>query len=436
MSEKTLKRMHYMVIATVFVLLICFCTLYNIKQAEKKHTQAELVLKSYCDNIQLNLQKTFNYTDELIFSMLTDKNPDLFNTASERIMNQPASIFTGYIEGMKLAYLYPMMPQFEEMAGRDISELNFAYTLARLTGELTVEGPVDHYGQSVFLMISPIFEKNKEGLDVFVGEAVVGIDSAAVTKTFKLEDLVYSGYDYELWSVDPMDGSKKNIARSSKEADLSYSIETKFEMPTVWTLSIMPSDGWYSISLMVMQLLLILFILIALALVLSFYRQQKILEKKLSVIDKRDLETGFIKLDYLLSELEGMKVAKGENLSLFYLVLINYEQIIRLCTPEEKAGILQHITASLLGYMREIHTVARTGEADYIIVLKDNSSVKEIENIKKGLVIELIKKVTLEGKSVFLQAECTECQIAGGALPTIEQIRSIIRKYHSEGAMS
>lgn len=53
-----------------------------------------------------------------------------------------------------------------------------------------------------------------------------------------------AGYLYELWSVSPQDGSKDVIAASGGSHDFSHAAKSTFNMPTQWTLSIMPEQGW------------------------------------------------------------------------------------------------------------------------------------------------------------------------------------------------
>lgn len=430
MKASTIKKLHYLAIAVVFSLLSLFFAFFHFKQSEEKKTQTSLVLDSYRDNIVLNLQKTFNYTDQLTFAMLMESDATHFDTAAKRMIEQPACTSVELVKGRNLAYVYPADADYTKMIGADISELNYAYTLAKLTGKLTVEGPVDHYGKQVFLVIRPLFEKNSEGTDVFWGEAVITLDSQTVLNSFNLDSLVQSGYDYELWSVHPMDGSKQTIARSSETADLSEAVETKFELPTVWTLSIVPSDGWHPLRALLPLILFTLLVTACFALILYFYRQKKVLEYTLASSSKRDPETGFLIYESLRHELDGWVTNQSEPFSLFYLVLTNYVNITRLCTPEQKTELLEHVISCLDQYISEQHIVARVGESDYIIALKDSSNIKEIENIKKGLVIELIKKVTLDNRKAYLQADCVCCQYPDHDATLDELVQSMIRQYH------
>ena len=54
------------------------------------------------------------------------------------------------------------------------------------------------------------------------------------------------GYEYHLWKVNSQDGSKDVVAYSDRNLDYSYASKIEIYLPTRWTLSIMPKDGWIS----------------------------------------------------------------------------------------------------------------------------------------------------------------------------------------------
>ena len=65
-----------------------------------------------------------------------------------------------------------------------------------------------------------------------------------VIEQLGLSQLEQDGYLYELWAVSPQDGRKDVIAVSDGGRDFSHAAKASFDMPTEWTLSIMPADGW------------------------------------------------------------------------------------------------------------------------------------------------------------------------------------------------
>ncbi len=69
----------------------------------------------------------------------------------------------------------------------------------------------------------------------------MGVKEYYVLEQLDFASLEQAGYLYELWSVSPQDGRKDVIAASGGSHDFSHAAKSTFDMPTQWTLSIMPA---------------------------------------------------------------------------------------------------------------------------------------------------------------------------------------------------
>ena len=168
--------------------------------------------------------------------------------------------------------------------------------MAKVVKEPVVEGPVklNKDGEKeVFLFIQPLLKGQ-----VYEGEVVAVLDKEFVIRRLNLKRLCDLGYEYHLWKVNSQDGSKDVVAYSDRNLDYSYASKIEIYLPTRWTLSIMPKDGWISkktetgimgTSVFLGVLLSVLFMSVfVLALRVRYFKNLSIYDEKTGLYNRED----------------------------------------------------------------------------------------------------------------------------------------------------
>ncbi|MEG0071655.1 MAG: GGDEF domain-containing protein [Raoultibacter sp.] len=426
MKMAALKKWHCLAIALSFAALVVLSAFLCAAAAQQRTTQAGIALESSAEIMQLNLRQKFNYTDDLAAVLAADGTAEHFMDAAARLVQRhPECLSVELIEGSTLTQVYPGGPSATQRVGTDIANMNYAYTLPRVTDALAIEGPLASGDQEVFLVIQPLFSSE----NVYVGEVVVAIKASAIMESFPFETLKKSGYEYELWSLLLLDGSKNPLALSSDNVDFSKALETKFELPTVWTLSIIPTGGWVDRGLVAALALITLMLTSALALILSLYRKKRHLEHRVASLNEHDRETGFLSREGLLEKTGNWIASNQEPFAVVSIVLNNYSYLTQNVTPDKRSAIINHIVECFDYYIKSEHLVARIEDARFILAIKGAFDLNELENIQKNLIIELIQKVSIEGETIFLTAEYDFVRFPQDATTAEALLNQVIKKY-------
>ena len=244
----------------------------------------------------------------------------------------------GLFEGDTLTAMLPQS-KYKRLAGRDLRDFSYIYTMSKVVKELVVEGPIvlqnDPDGQEVFLFLQPIVKE-----DAYLGQVAVALDRNYVLRQLGLEDLSAQGYDYELWRVEPQNGNKEIVASSQTDVDFSQAQKTVFNLPTQWTLSIQPTAGWLSSG---QRLGLTLLCVLSQSFLLAFFYllhrniQQKRTLRKTDFVDKA---TGLYNRKGFTAALDGWLCKGSFPITLFYFSIEGYAQAARLIGPGEEAKFL------------------------------------------------------------------------------------------------
>ncbi|MDU1880132.1 MAG: GGDEF domain-containing protein, partial [Eggerthella sp.] len=178
--------------------------------------------------------------DDLAAAFEVDPDDEAwFPRVAGELLEREEVSYVAYVRGDTMAYAYPE-EEFGDTVGDDLTSFSYVYTLAKWTDGFVVESSVElSSGENVFLFVRPV---NVGGS--YYGEAVVGVKESYVLEQLDFASLEEAGYLYELWSVSPQDGSKDVIAASGGSHDFSHAAKSTFNMPTQWTLPIMPEQGW------------------------------------------------------------------------------------------------------------------------------------------------------------------------------------------------
>lgn len=404
MNALKMKKIHYVILVVILVFL--FILSYFYSQGYKEHTKQEssLILETYQKNIQLNLQHYFNYTDELVTAIDVGDDMTGFEETVQKVMKNPICEYVAYVDGMILKEFYSKDIKDPDK-GTDISKLNYAYTLARLTKNYTVEGPITQDGKDYFLTIQPMFKKQNDK-EVYIGEVAIALKKDEVIKAFELNQLKEYGYDYELWSIHPLDGSKQTISYSSSDVDFSKAIEAKVKLPTVWTLSLIPEDGWDNNTQMITLFGGSIFIVALIGIAFWLYRDRNKLQNEILNKNRFDNETQFYVYHSFKEEIQQWIDKPDELFGLIYIDLYNYSYIYQHSSLKQKEQMLEIIVKTLNDFVKAPHLIGRLSESIFLLAIKDDLSQNEFVNMKKGLSIEMIQKITIENEKLFLDARC------------------------------
>lgn len=410
---------------------VVFGTCLRSEMIRIRQRDAENILFYYKEKIMLQLEGTLNEADALAqTALVTDKETsEWFERASQLLLEREEVRFVCLFENDTVVSARP--EEYEELAGSDLRDFSYAYTLAKVVKELVVEGPcVLDYGsgrQEVFLFLQPIVDKG-----AYLGEVAVALDQEYVLGQLELEALSGRGYDYELWRVEPQNGAKEVIARTRDDVDFSYAEKAVFYLPSQWNLSIQPANGWLSPS---QETGLIVssgvFACLLLALVYLFYRRYN-REQAIEALETRDRATGLYnqkgfteKLDTWLSDGRG-------PVMLFYFSIEGYNQATRMIGTGQEAAFLESIPKRLNEYIHSSFLAAYLGAGSFILALREEMNGNQQEDFAKGLSIELLLKVQINGEKNFLLAryQYRRCQPGSGRAE--EEIEALLRSYYNE----
>ncbi|MEG1981547.1 MAG: hypothetical protein RR073_03470 [Clostridia bacterium] len=421
MKKRRTFIFHMLTITVLLILLITGTIISSQKNIAVEKQHVETLLNSYKDSIVLNFTNKFNYTEELSSVLISDGDTESFEDVAKQILAKKECLSVELLEKTKLVKVYPSGSASDQYLGKDISELDYAYTQARVNNDLVVEGPMERNGKTVFLVIKPLFTTDDNGTSIFRGEIAIEIDSETLINSFNLNTLKEKNYDYELWRVHPKDGHKDVVAISSKTADFSRSLETTFNLPTTWTLSIIKSGGWINLPMLITLISVTIILTLLVALFLFCYRQKADLKESIRIDNLRDADFKILNRDSFLRNLLPWTAEKDRCFHMVYIVIHNYNRIVQICTEEQKVALIEYLNECFRPYFKKNdagHLIGRVGESNFVIAIHEDMKEQEIINLQKRLALELLYKIDINGTREFLTAECSYCSFPkDGATP-------------------
>ena len=434
MGKKVNRLLVYFTTALlIFSVTVASTLLLRGTIVRERQREAENVLFYYKEKIVLQMQGTLNEATALaetasaMRTMQTDASA-WFEIAAEPLLQRTEVRLVGLFEGDTITEMLPRS-KFGDLVGRDLRDFSYIYTMAKVVKKLVVEGPVvlsaDPQRQKVFLFLQPIVEE-----DAYLGQVAVALDLDYVLEQLRLEDLYAQGYDYELWRVEPQNGSKEIVAGSRAGADFSQAQKTTFYLPTQWTLSIQPRTGWLMRG---QQLGLALFCVLSQAFLFSFlylldrtFRQKRALREA----DRVDRATGLYNRNGFTDALDDW-LSGGAPVTLFYFSIEGYTQAARLMGPDEEENYLRSVPARLNEYIRSPFLAGRLDAGSYIVALQEELDGQKGDDFAKGLSLELMLQVKLGRERSFLiaQYQFIGCDPGGGR--AADKISELIQVYYT-----
>ncbi len=400
---------------------------------DTRQREAENILFYYKEKIVLQMQGTINEATALAQTAHAMKTmrieaPAWFETAVEPLLQRREVLMVGLFEGDTLTGILPK-DKFGGLVGRGLQDFSYIYTMDKVVKELVVEGPVvlenDPEEQEVFLFLQPIIEE-----DAYLGQVVVALARDYVLEQLGLEDLHAQGYDYELWRVEPQNGNKEIVAGSHAGVDFSQAQKTVFYLPTQWTLSIQPAAGWLSMGQRLGLALLCVLSQVLLLILIDLLRRNIRQKRALREADCVDRATGLYNRKGFAAALDGWLYDAGSTVTLFYFSIEGYAQAARLIGPAEEEKFLKSIPARLSEYIRSRYLAGRLDDGSYIVALREKLDEQKRDDFAKGLSLQLLLQVRINGEKSFLMARYQYLSCEPGENRAEEQISNVIHRYY------
>lgn len=397
-----------------------------------RQREAENVLYHYNEKIMLQLQGTMNEANALAQTALVmGKNGNgWFEQASEPLLAREEVRFVCLFEGDIMVSARPET-KYGDLAGLDLQDFSYVYTLAKVVKGLVVEGPqvmeFDPDQQEVFLFLQPIVDEQ-----AYLGEVVVALDGAYVLEQLGLDELFVQGYDYELWRVEPQNGAKEVIARTRDDVDFSQAKKTTFYLPSQWNLSIQPSDGWLSprqergLALANAAFAVLLLSLAGLA--YRNYRREAVVKQ----LKTRDEATGLYNQKGFTDELNRWLSAGRGPVMLFYFSMEGYSQAVRMIGSKQEMEFLRSVPNRLDEYIHSPFLAGYLGAGSFILAVRDDMSQIQQGEFAKGLSLELMLKARINNEKSFLLARYKYVRCQSGSGRAEEEMEALIHAYYDD----
>ena len=419
-------------ILIVFVIGTAVLVRSEIQSAsvQKRQKEAQTALSFFYENLSVNFEK-LNYAKQLSYTdPYLDKDLTLFEQAALRLLAEYSAIEAiAYFEGDTLTAVYPK-EEYGEVVGKELREFSYSYTLAKVIKDGVIEGP-EQLGvnqKEVFLFLYPMIEENE-----YKGEIAAALDRDYVISQMGLGFLEEAGYDYELWRVNSMGENKNVIAVSDSSIDFSDAVKFTFSLPAVWTLSIIPENGWFSVKQRVaVNVCCGAAALLIIALAMLAWR---ITEQKREIY-----KAGYTEPDSGLYTVEGFcnfvdrRIGRRPQTSLcvLYVRLSNFRRLSGAASREEVLAYLGRIRGSIGENFPAGTLAARLGEEVIAIALFEDRESGAAEEMIEEFVLQLFWKRSMNGKKEFVNPEyCTVSYSADGS-HAAELLRHAAERFERE----
>ena len=419
-------------ILIVFVIGTAVLVRSEIQSAsvQKRQKEAQTALSFFYENLSVNFEK-LNYAKQLSYTdPYLDKDLTLFEQAALRLLAEYSAIEAiAYFEGDTLTAVYPK-EEYGEVVGKELREFSYSYTLAKVIKDGVIEGP-EQLGvnqKEVFLFLYPMIVENE-----YKGEIAAALDRDYVISQMGLGFLEEAGYDYELWRVNSMGENKNVIAVSDSSIDFSDAVKFTFSLPAVWTLSIIPENGWFSVKQRVaVNVCCGAAALLVIALAILAWR---ITEQKREIY-----KAGYTEPDSGLYTVEGFcdfvdrRIGKRPQTSLcvLYVRLSNFRRLSGAASREEVLAYLGRIRGSIGENFPAGTLAARLGEEVIAIALFEDRESGAAEEMIEEFVLQLFWKRSMNGKKEFVNPEyCTVSYPADGS-HAAELLRHAAERFERE----
>ncbi len=436
---KKQSRRHIFFFAGTVLVILTAVAVFGIwlrrEMISIRQREAENVLYYYNEKIVLQLQGTMNEAGALAETALAagGGETEWFERAAERLLTREEVRFVCLFDGEGGDTVVSALPaaKYAGLVGHDLQDFSYAYTLAKVVKELVVEGPcelgLDTDRQRVFLFLQPIVDDG-----AYMGEVAVALDWEYVLDQLELQALSERGYNYELWRVEPQNGAKEIIARTGDAVDFSHAKKIAFYLPSQWNLSIQPTEGWLS-NAQKAGLALICGVLAGLLLALAYLicRHNR-REHTVKLLETVDGETGLYNHKGFTAELNRWLSDGRVPVMLFYFSMEGYSQAARMMGPKQELDFLRGIPRCLDEYIHSPFLAGRLGAGNFMLAVREEMSGSQQEAFAKGLSLELMLKVRINGEKNFILARYRYTRCQHGTERAEAEIEALVHAYYAE----
>lgn len=397
---------------------------------QKRQNEAQTALSFFYENLSVNFER-LNYAKQLSYTdPYLDKDLKLFEQVSLRLLAEYSAIEAiVYFEGDTVTAVYPK-EEYGEVVGKELREFSYSYTLAKVIKDGVIEGP-EQLGvnqKDVFLFLYPMIEENE-----YKGEIAVALDRDYVISQMGLGFLEEAGYDYELWRVNSMGENKNVIAVSDSSIDFSDAVKFTFSLPAVWTLSIIPENGWFSVKQRAALNVCCgaaALLVIALAMLAWRITEQK---RELYKAGHTEPDSGLFTVEGFCDFVDRRIGRKPQtSLCVLYVRLSNFRRLSGAASREEVLAYLGRIRGSIGENFPAGTLAARLSEEVIAIALFEDRESGAAEEMIEEFVLQLFWKRSMNGKKEFVNPEyCTVSYPADGS-HAAELLRHAAERFERE----
>lgn len=400
MKRRKKTKLLYVFIVIVILLASLGLGLVIQKQSsDRRKKEAESILKLYKNDVELTMKEKLNYALELAdMDVNIWKYPEIFEQKAQKMMEREGVQYILLFKGDTVEKAFPSDSHGGEL-GKDLHDFSYLYTMAKVVKEPVAEGPVPGQGadSNVFLFIAPLLEGGE-----YKGEIAVALQESYVIEQLKLDQLYDMGYEYHLWKVDSQDGSKSVIAYSDRHLDFSNAAKEEITLPTLWTISILPREGWVSLRQRVM---IIIFTMVLGSVLSAFIISTSLLVNKNKMIKNRsfvDPETELFNRNGFCVEMQKWIDSEDCNFTIFYFCIEEYSRISLIAGVEKEAAYLKSLAGIIAEFIRGPYVAGRIAEGSFVVAVKEEMREQEKLDFAKGLALKMMWKVRIHGEKLFL----------------------------------
>ena len=386
-------------LAAVALCAVLGVSAYN-EVKEIRRVDADSLLASFQQTIELKLKGSLGETGDLTAALEVDPDDESWlPAAAGALLERDEVVGVLYVVGDTMRYAFPES-DFGDMAGRDLTQFTYVFTLAKWIDGFVVEGPVTlANGEESFVFLEPV---DVDG--AYHGEVAVALKADYVIEQLGLSQLEQDGYLYELWAVSPQDGRKDVIAVSDGGRDFSHAAKASFDMPTEWTLSIMPADGWvpgpWTAAIVAVATAIALLLVGCLFMGMRARRASR----RVDQARRTDQETGMYNFGGFVEALGKERLGPDSPLTLICVTVDDFEETSFAMGWDARQGYLGKVLEEIGAAVHGDQVSARVGCGTFVVAIRGRVGKHVLADLMRSLELALMWKARAGDRKAFCRA--------------------------------
>lgn len=251
--------------------------------------------------------------------------------------------------------------------------------IARDTRELVLGGPFDSaQGGQILVGRMPVFLTDDDGYETFWGIVGITLEYPKVLNGTGLNELNIMGFDYEIWSIDPITRERQIIISSApnRPDNISY-IEIPITILNAeWDFRILDVRAWYNFPIAWISMVVGLFISLLVAAMVQNAHELKILKDQMEHLSNADPLTGIYNRRYFMdavsSRMERVNRLGGES----YIIMMDLDSFKNINDQYGHISgdmVLKEFCLRVLEVLRPYDIFARYGGEEFILFVAEIS---------------------------------------------------------------